>query len=159
MSEQDLFIDIQIKCPSCRKKGMINVNKKNFTNNSRGITAVHISNKIICDHSFVAYLDKNLVVRDSFIYDFEVSLPQFEEKPAVEELDYGIIDTDILKLNILPTLMINILRGIVLGKKLIVIKNDLFLKKMIFDFLKIITDDSFQFELTILTRKEYLEST
>ena len=157
MINQDFFIDTQIKCPSCRKKGLININKKNIVNSSRGITAIHISKDIICEHSFVAYLDRNLVVRDSFLYDFEISLPQFEEEPKKKERDYTSIDIGVIKLNILPTSMINILRGIILGKKLVIIINDDFLIDLLHEFFNMITEDSFKLELTIFSRKEYIK--
>ena len=59
------------------KKGFIEIEESLVKTSQRGITTFNVLEHLICDHSFVAYIDKDLMVRDSFIVDFTIELPQF----------------------------------------------------------------------------------
>ncbi|GAG34301.1 unnamed protein product, partial [marine sediment metagenome] len=66
---------IQITCPSCKKKGNIEISDDAIKNVSRGLLAINVASNIICDHSFITYVDKNLSIRDYFIADFQIEIP------------------------------------------------------------------------------------
>ncbi|MBD3211693.1 MAG: hypothetical protein GF311_03720, partial [Candidatus Lokiarchaeota archaeon] len=67
--------EVKINCPLCNKSGKIEVDEEILENSQRGIAAINVQESLICDHSFVAYIDKNYNVRDSFVSDFKIDLP------------------------------------------------------------------------------------
>ncbi|TFG00399.1 MAG: hypothetical protein EU541_02410 [Promethearchaeota archaeon] len=67
-------IEISITCPICSKWGKIEIAEKELGKASRGLLSISISEDLICEHSFIAYVDRNLKVRDYFVPDFEISL-------------------------------------------------------------------------------------
>ncbi|MBD3341924.1 MAG: hypothetical protein GF353_22670, partial [Candidatus Lokiarchaeota archaeon] len=69
---------VKIHCPVCNTSGKIQVDESLLENNQKGITAVNIEESIICSHSFVTYIDKNYNVRDSFVSDFKIDLPDIK---------------------------------------------------------------------------------
>ncbi|MFX0073718.1 MAG: hypothetical protein ACFFAO_21780, partial [Candidatus Hermodarchaeota archaeon] len=70
------MITIEIVCPICKNKGRIELSKNSLKDFSRGILAIDIKENSICKDSFIAYIDKDLKVRDYFIVDFQVELPE-----------------------------------------------------------------------------------
>ena len=54
-------------CPKCRKKGFIEIAEENIKKSQRTLIAVEIDKKIICAHEMVAFLDRNLSVRDLIV--------------------------------------------------------------------------------------------
>ncbi|MHA1487210.1 MAG: hypothetical protein ACTSSC_08555, partial [Promethearchaeota archaeon] len=58
---------LEVRCPSCSSRGYIEISEEEVEKAARGVFAVNISEGIVCDHSFVAYIDKNLSVRDTFM--------------------------------------------------------------------------------------------
>ncbi len=157
------MVNVQIICPVCKKKGNIEVSEDSMKEFSRGILAINIAEKTICKDSFVAYLDKNLKVRDYFIVDFKLELPDFisekdkklesEKKFIVEK----ILDLDLIKYNMSPNLLAYTLKVILLGKKFLLILDDQqsFLIDHLINFYKYITQNSFKYELNIILQKEY----
>lgn len=77
---------IKIQCPSCFKKRFIEIEENLVKTSQHGITAFNVGEDHICDHSFVAYIDRNLMVRDCFIVDFTIELPKFGLKGPSEEI-------------------------------------------------------------------------
>ncbi|MFX1256895.1 MAG: hypothetical protein ACFFAN_03470 [Promethearchaeota archaeon] len=149
---------IQIKCPSCSKTGFIEMFPEAMKNSLRGLLAVNIAKSIICSHSFIAYIDKNLQVRDYFIADFQIELPEItlEEKIKVGKIpSKDIIDIDLIKLNISAILLTYILKSIFLKQKIVLIHNQEFLHNHIYNFFKYITKNSFESTITILTEEKY----
>ncbi|MFX1394960.1 MAG: hypothetical protein ACFFAH_15510, partial [Promethearchaeota archaeon] len=62
---------VQINCPICSKTGSIEISHNILKDSLRGLLAINIAKDIICSHSFIAYIDKNLNVRDYFVADFQ----------------------------------------------------------------------------------------
>jgi len=160
------MINIQIICPICKKKGYIEVSKESMKDFSRGILAINIAEKTICKDSFVAYVDKNLNIRDYFIVDFQLELPEAiyekeekydQEKKFLIEKD---LDLDLIKINLSAILLANTLKVIFLGKKFILILEDQqqFLHEHLNNFYEYITQNSFKLELKIISKKEYDEN-
>ncbi|HEY0087519.1 MAG TPA: hypothetical protein VGB37_01675 [Candidatus Lokiarchaeia archaeon] len=153
--ESDLTVKVEIRCPACNKRGVIKVSDNLVNKNERGITAVNVAEDLVCEHSFVAYIDKNLEVRDCFICDFRLVLPKIglgEEKKEIIPKDF---DIDILKFNIIPSLMVYILKGIIYGKKIVIISELGSLYKHFINFFNYLMKDTFKSEIGFLSESEY----
>ena len=149
---------IEIRCPLCSKWGHIEISEDATKNVSKGLLAINIAAGMICEHSFIAYVDKNLSVRDCLVADFKIELPEGEESGKSEEKVTPEIETiklDLIKLNIPHILMTYIFRAIFLGKKTLILLDQEFLYNPIINFFKYITQNSFDFELKIISELDY----
>jgi len=149
---------LQIRCPVCAKWDNIEILDDATKNVKRGLLAVNISPGMICEHSFIAYVDKNLIVRDCFIADFKIEASEAEV--AHKEVDKALPDTesikfDLIKLNIPEKLMAMIFKAIFLGKKVILISEDQFLYKHIINFFRYVMQDLFDIDLNVLSEASY----
>ena len=111
---------IEIRCPLCSKWDHIEISDDATENVSKGLLAINIASGMICEHSFIAYVDKNLIVRDCLVADFKIELPESEASGGTEESltpETETIKFDLIKLNIPDTLMTYVLRTIFFGKK------------------------------------------
>lgn len=157
------MVKINVICPICKKKGYIEVTEKSMKDFSRGILAINIAEKTICKDSFVAYLDKNLNIRDYFIVDFQLELPESiiekDEKFDQEKkfLIEKVLDLDLIKYNLSANLLAYSLKVIFLGKKFMLILDaqQEFLHEHLNNFYEYITQNSFKLELKIISKKEY----
>ncbi|MFX0073608.1 MAG: hypothetical protein ACFFAO_21225, partial [Candidatus Hermodarchaeota archaeon] len=112
----------------------------------------------ICPHSFVAYVDKNLKIRDYFVPDFQLELTETESTKKIEEITIpglDLIDLDLLKLNLASELLCCMLGGIFLKRKLLLILEEEYLYNHIQNFFQYITQDSFEYEIKIVSTEEY----
>ncbi|MFX1276903.1 MAG: hypothetical protein ACFFBP_21045 [Promethearchaeota archaeon] len=148
------IVDIKIRCPTCGGHGVLQVEEYPFKNSPRGITSINLSEGFICPHSLVAYVDRNLALRDIFTADFKIKIPTvaFEDIDKEKKINF---DVDIVKINLLPTLLINILRGIFFGKRMVILFEEEFIGKTILEFLKYITQESFKLEIQTFSRQYY----
>lgn len=152
---------VQLRCPECEKNGYIEVSKQELKNVSRGLLAVNISEEIICKHSFVAYLDKNLNVRDCFIADFHIEIPEMVSTEAVEAEEISKadkIDLVLIKLNMPASLIAYLLKGILLGQKILILNDQNYLYDHIREFINYITQNSFNTNFKIIPREEYINN-
>ncbi|MFX1277421.1 MAG: hypothetical protein ACFE9Z_04735 [Promethearchaeota archaeon] len=149
---------VEVRCPLCSKWDKIEISDDATKNVSKGLLAINISSGMICEHSFIAYVDKNLIVRDCLVADFKIEIPESEStesseqtlKPKTETIKF-----DLIKLNIPEMLMVYTLRAIFLGKKILIISDQEFLFNHIKNFFKNVTEDTFNFELNIALEMEY----
>lgn len=149
---------IEIRCPLCSKWDHIEISDDATKNVSKGLLTINIAAGMICEHSFIAYVDKNLIVRDCLVADFKIELPEGETSEGTEELITPETDTikfDLIKLNIPDTLMTYVFRAIFLGKKALILSDQEFLYNHIINFFKYITQNSFEFELKIISEMDY----
>lgn len=72
-------------CPVCSKKGIIEISEKPLVNATRGLISISISKDIVCEHAFIAYVDKNLKVRDYFRPDFQLDLRSLRSAEPTEK--------------------------------------------------------------------------
>jgi len=113
---------------------------------------------MICEHSFIAYVDKNRDIRDYILCDFSIDTPQIEleiksNKPPVKtDEDF---DVDIIKLNVYPMLLVNILKCVFFNKKILIVFDNEFLRGYIQQFLRIIFDATFSHEIVLLSIKTH----
>ncbi|MFX1394871.1 MAG: hypothetical protein ACFFAH_15025 [Promethearchaeota archaeon] len=149
---------VQINCPSCSKVGYIEISLNVIKDSLRGLLAINIAKDIVCPHSFIAYIDKNLNVRDYFVADFQIELPQMtpEEIRKVDKIpSKDIVDIDLIKLNIPAMLLTYILKSIFLKQKIVIIQDQEFLHNHIHNFFKYITQNSFETEIILVTEETY----
>ncbi|MBD3338695.1 MAG: hypothetical protein GF353_06290 [Candidatus Lokiarchaeota archaeon] len=155
-------MNIKVICPVCRKKGEIEVSETILKNAPRGLVAINIAKGTICSDSFIVYVDKNLNIRDYFTADFQIDLPKLFLEESSEEgmitdedlTKYG-INIDLIKLNISPTILAFILRGVFLGEKIIIVLDNERLIDTLSNFLINSTKKSFKIDMAIVSTEEY----
>ncbi len=150
---------IEIRCPACNKKGYMEVDGVILERKmERGIMTINLGKDQICEHTFVAYIDNNLQVRDCFITDFQIEIPELapseivlETKiPSSEELN-----VDLIKMNFYPLTLTFIIRGGFLNKKILVLSEDEFLNNFLKNFFEFIYKNSFNLDIIILSMEKY----
>ena len=149
---------ITITCPSCKKKGNIEISDEKITNESRGLLAVNVASNTICEHSFIAYVDKNFSIRDYFIADFQIDIPDFaltENSEAKEIISKDNLNLDAIKLNLSANLIVYVLKSIFFNKKIAIVTNLTFLYEHILNFFKQLIDGSFDAYISIISEDEY----
>jgi len=150
---------LQIRCPSCSKTNFIEVSDDEVKKASKGLFAVNVSEGIVCNHSFVAYVDKNFVVRDTFIADFQIELPNtIPEEKVDEKKDLSdLFDLDLIKLNLTASLLGYVLKAMIFKKKIVIISNQHYIFNQISNFFHYITQNSFGMDLTLINETQYDE--
>lgn len=95
-TENEIYKKIQIICPRCSKKDFLKVPEK-IIDQSKQLTTVSLPAGLICQHSFQAFVDKNLKVRGYQTVDFEFSKLEYleEDVSSISSLPFF---NDILKL-------------------------------------------------------------
>lgn len=149
---------ILIKCPSCSKTGYIDAQEGLSSMGNRGVTAIHILNNKICSHSFVIYIDKNLKLRDSFLTDFQVELPQMEPKRKIESKkipDSDVIDVYLIKINMPVHPFIYAIKGCLNNEKMLFLNENDVLRIHLINFFNFIFQDAFEINLMIEKRETY----
>lgn len=148
---------INITCPSCKRKGTLEVSDELIKSNVSGLLGVNVMN-YGCNHSFIVYIDKNFTVRDYFIADFQIEIPESPKENIIKDAslpDKNILNLDLIKLNLPLTLLSNVLKAIFCKKKILLLSNEPFLDNHIRNFFNYITKDSFDFELEIVSEEHY----
>ncbi|MFW9940508.1 MAG: hypothetical protein ACFFFT_05665 [Candidatus Thorarchaeota archaeon] len=149
---------IEVRCPICSKWEKIEISDDATKNITKGLLAVNIAAGMICEHNFIAYVDKNLTVRDCLITDFKIEAP---ETSATEGIDSTVspeiksINYDLIKLNIPELLMASVFKAIFLGKGVIMISDDNFLTDQIIHFFKNAMLNLFENEIIALSKNDY----
>ncbi|MHA1255884.1 MAG: hypothetical protein ACTSPS_09840, partial [Promethearchaeota archaeon] len=140
------------------KQGIIDVSLDVLKGATKGLLAINISPDIICPHSFVAYLDKNLKIRDYFMADFKIQLPEIssmEKVSAANEPQKKIIDVDLIRFNIPAIQLTYIIKSIFSNQKIVLIFDQEFLYDHIHNFFKYITKGSFEPDISIISKEMY----
>ena len=149
---------IEVRCPVCTKWENIEISDDATKNTTKGLLAVNIETGIICEHTFVAYVDKNLIVRDCLIADFEI------EVSSSPETENGIanvaesINHDLIRLNIPEILMASIFKAIFSGKSVIIISNDQFITTHIIQFFNYAMQNLFHNDIITMSKVEFKNS-
>ncbi len=154
---------IEIRCPTCGVKGEIEVSPDAMKGVARGLLAINIADGTICEHSFIAYVDRNLDIRDYFVADFKIEIPQIpvanperfkQSKIPTKE----IVDMDLIKLNLQAIILTYVLKSIFSKQKIIIISDYEFLFDHINNFFKYVTHDTFEVNLMIIPEKKYTQN-
>jgi len=149
---------IIINCPTCKTKGKIDVYKEQLKDVKRGLLAINIARNIVCEHTFIAYIDKNLNVRDYFVADFQIELPEIASIRKVQHnilQNKEIVDIDLIKLNLPALTLTYILKAILSKLNIILISEQEFLYTHLINFFKYITSDAFELNLLIMSSKDF----
>ena len=67
-------MNVQVRCPICSQTDEIQISKKELGKASRGLLSISLPENVVCNHSFIVYVDRNFKVRDYFVPDFEINL-------------------------------------------------------------------------------------
>ena len=152
------MVGIEIHCPICSKKGSVEVEENLIRNSERGVSAINVAENLICSHSFVAYIDKNLAVRDSFITDFKIETPDVELEHKLIEAEIpslDVIDVYLITININALWLTFILHGVFYRKKLLILNSVESLHSHLNNFFKFIFQNSFELDISLETRANY----
>lgn len=150
--------NIEVRCPVCAKWENIEISDFAMENITKGLLAVNIEAGMICDHTFIMYVDKNLIVRDCLIADFEI-----EVSPSLETVD-GIsneaesLNHDLIRLNIPEILMASVFRAIFLDRSVIIISDDQFIANHIVHFFKYAMQNLFHNDIITMSKVEFKNS-
>lgn len=149
---------IEIRCPKCSKWENIEISDDATKNLEKGLLAVNVNAGMICEHNFIAYVDKNFIVRDCLIADFEI---QVSDSVASQEIEENIssevesINHDLIKLNVPEILMASIFRAIFLGKSIIIISDDQFIANHMILFFKYVMENLFDKNIITMSKVDY----
>ncbi|TXT59136.1 MAG: hypothetical protein BAJALOKI3v1_1120001 [Promethearchaeota archaeon] len=158
---EKIMTKVSLRCPECGKNGYIEVSEEELSNVSRGLLAVNVSENIICNHSFVAYVDKNLKIRDCFMADFHIEIPELVSTQTVEAEEISKadkIDLVLIKLNLPATLIAYLLKSILLGQDILILNDQAYLYEHIQEFIEYITENSFDANFKIIPREDYINN-
>jgi len=150
------MVQISIDCPICSKKGIMEIDENMISQNKRGITTISVS-KLICEHSFVAYIDNKFDVRDTFITDLTLTSPTLELEVLNTDgiPDQASINILLIMLNIHPTTLTNILHAFLCREKVLLIHDLDILHKHILNFFKYIFADTFTIDFIVMDRAKF----
>jgi len=152
------MVQIEIKCPSCAKSGIIEVEANIISSSARGVTAVTVAEYLICEHSFFAYIDKNLSVRGVYIADFQLELPDMKLDQKLEDIvipEVENVDVILISINIHADWLIHIIRGCFYKRKILILSDLEVLNRHLNNFFTYIFKDSFEFNILIEKRETY----
>ena len=93
---------VKIVCPICSRKGTLDIDDSLIKLKPGGLFSINVDKNFTCEHSYVAYIDQNYIVRDYFDFDYNIELPEIvTEKQTDHNLEELIItyDLDLFKLN------------------------------------------------------------
>ncbi|MFW9771142.1 MAG: hypothetical protein ACFFBY_08010 [Promethearchaeota archaeon] len=154
------MVKIQIRCPACSKSNFVEVSDDEVKKASKGLFAVNVAEGIVCEHSFVAYVDKNFAVRDAFIADFQIELPSTMPEETVEKKSElsKLFDIDLIKLNLTASLLGYVLKAMIFKKKIVLISNQQYLFNQISNFFHYLTENSFGIDLILISEAQYDKS-
>jgi hypothetical protein len=135
---------IEVRCPSCTGRGFIEVSEDEVEKSKRGVFAVK---------------DKNFIVRDTFITDFQLELPEIIPKKSIEpktstQLDS--INVSLIKLNLSASLIAYIIRAMLHKRKIVLIFDQQFMFDDVRSFFDYITRTSFETEFVVISEDQYL---
>jgi len=151
---------IKIQCPTCNQRGFIDIADGLIDKVERGLLAVNVSEQI-CEHSFIVYLDKNLTIRDYFIADFQITIPEQDAGSDAEsdlKAVMEVLDLDLLKMNLTPALITYLLKSIFLKKHIVMISEQTFLYNHVLALLQFVFQDTFEYDITLLPIDDYMKT-
>ncbi|MFO8018664.1 MAG: hypothetical protein R6U96_08520 [Promethearchaeia archaeon] len=149
---------IKIVCPSCHKNGYIEIEEDLVHKSSRGVAALNIAKNQICPHAFIVYIDQNLTVRDCFLADFQIELPEISVKKDKEKKNLSHLEdikVDLIKMNISALSLTFMIRACLLNHDLVIINSQKSLHPHLRKFLNFIFKDSFTINFAIETEKSF----
>jgi len=145
---------IDVRCPVCSEWKNIEIPDDVTKNSKKGLLTINITSGMICEHSFIVYLDKNLIIRDCFVADFKIEVPD-ESITQTDKNDADTFKLDLIKLNMPKLLIAYILKSIFYKKKVLIISDQEFLFDHITNFFNYVIQNSFEVDITAITNEQY----
>ncbi|TXT60004.1 MAG: hypothetical protein BAJALOKI3v1_980011 [Promethearchaeota archaeon] len=149
---------VEIRCPICSTTENIEISKNELEKIQRGLLAINIPKSVVCEHNFVAYIDSNFHVRNYCTTDFEILVPEDQSEIQTPDIPINKMDPLLLKINLPPSILSYILRGIFSKHKIIIISDKEFLIPHLTHFFKYIMENSFEMDLSIILEQDYINS-
>ncbi len=150
---------IEIRCPACSKKGYMEIDDSILERKmERGIMTINLGKNQICEHTFVAYIDNNLNVRDCFLTDFQIEIPELAPSQMVQETKIPSsedVNVDLIKMDFYPLTLTFIIRGGFFNKKILVLSENEFVNSYLKNFFEYIYQNSFNLDLSLMSREKY----
>lgn len=150
---------IEIRCPACSKKGYMEIDDGILERKmERGIMTINLGKNQICEHTFVAYIDNNLKVRDCFLTDFQIEIPELAPSQMVQETKIPSsedVNVDLIKMDFYPLTLTFIIRGGFFNKKILVLSENEFVNSYLKNFFEYIFQNSFNLDLSLMSREKY----
>jgi len=148
--KKETWRKIKVVCPICKTSKKVDIPER-IINHKSFLTSVLIPEFRVCNHAFVQFINKDFEVRGYQKVDFKIKGLELKEKLKPQDIDVFSV-----KLNLKPETLIRALNAILFKRKfLILINNDIELKKSIDLFFKYLFHDSFAIDFSIHTRKNY----
>ncbi|MFW9988995.1 MAG: hypothetical protein ACFFC3_10090 [Candidatus Odinarchaeota archaeon] len=152
------MVKLNIICPKCSKNRFLTINKDQIQFKDSGLFSLNIDENFTCEHSYIAYLDRQFNIRDYFNFDYDIELPEIipEEEPekVVDELAPS-YDFDIVKMNLTANIITIIIKAIISKKPILIIREKNIYYDNIIPFFKEITKRLFEFEMELIPKDEY----
>lgn len=149
---------VEIRCPICSTTKKIEISTKELEKIQRGLLAINIPKSVVCEHNFVAYIDSNFHVRNYCTTDFEILVPDDQSEIQTPDIPIHKIDPLLLKINLTPSILSYILRGIFSKQKIIIVSDKEFLIPYLTNFFEYIMENSFEMDLSITLEQNYIDS-
>ena len=128
---------------------------------SSGVITINLGNNQICEHSLIAYLDRNLSVRDCFITDFQLELPEIDTVKVIKQQQIpktDTIDVDLIKNNVFPLSLTFIIRGCFFNSKILLLSSNRDLNSHLHNFFDFIFKNIFDINILIVSKEVYLKN-
>ncbi len=163
MENSENFKKIRIRCPICGKKGVIQVARKIIESSNRGVCAIEVAKNQVCSDSFIAYVDKNFVVRDYFIPDIalegievvEKEVPTKKDELVIEEKKILDEDYNIVRSILQRKIFTYIIYAILVKKPIHLVYDIQDIYDQIVQVFEEITRNAFEMHITVGNMEEY----
>ncbi len=144
---------INIQCPVCKTFRRVEIPVR-IINQAKQLTSVSIPKYRVCDHKFIALVDKNFTVRGYQKIDFEIFS---EPKPKFRAQD---IDVFGIIMNIKPEMLIYTIHACLFKYNVLLLldKEIIHLDKVLKDFLNFIFRNSFETNISVKSKEDFKKS-
>ena len=147
---KEIWKKIEVVCPICKSSKELDIPER-IINRESFLTSVLIPEFRVCNHAFMQFINKDFEVRGYQKVDFKIKGLELKEKLKPHDIDVLNV-----KMNLKPEMLIQSINAFLFKKKLLLlISNNLELKKSLELFFRYLFQGSFKIDLSIQTRKEY----
>ncbi|TXT62089.1 MAG: hypothetical protein BAJALOKI1v1_1030005 [Promethearchaeota archaeon] len=148
-----------IQCPTCLKNGKIEIPRDKIEKKASGLSLI-IVKKLICEHVFLAYIDKNFTMRESEEVYFVPSPQIIEKSKKIKEEFFDKNELDLINLNLYPLTLNYILKSLMNAKAIGIVLEERqdFLKTIYEKFLNFLFNNTFNTQYQIILDQEYSEA-
>ncbi len=145
-----------IQCPVCKKSGKIEVPKKKIEEKSSGLSII-IVKKLICEHVFLAYIDKNFIMRESEEVYYVPSPEIIEKSKEIKEEFFDDHEMVMIQMNLYPLTLSYILKCFLNNQSVGIIleENQDFLKPTYEKLFNYLFNRTFEINYQILSEYDY----